>query len=194
MRFPKFIPTLTLSSEEEAQLVMSILSQSSCDCIEVTLRDGVSTNAINYLSNSHELNVGLGTVYHPDQLDGIEMDRIKFIVSPGFSLEILEFSQHEAITYIPGVETASEIIRAVNNNLNVLKFFPAETIGGISKLQAFASVFPDVKFLCTGGISTDNYKEYLLQENVISLGGSFVLPRKLLDQELNLAIDHLNNL
>ena len=89
MIFPKFIPTLTLSSEEEAQKVNSILSQSSYDCIEVTLRDGVSTNAINYLSNSPELNVGLGTVYHPDQLDGIETDRIKFIVSPGFSPEIL---------------------------------------------------------------------------------------------------------
>ena len=194
MRFPKFLPTLTLNSEEEAQKIMSILTKSSCDCIEVTLREGVSVKAINYLSKANELNVGLGTVYHPDQLDGIEMDRIKFIVSPGFSLDILEFSQHKAITYIPGIETASEIIKAVNNNLNVLKFFPAETIGGVSKLKAFASVFPEVKFLCTGGISIENYKEYFLQENVISLGGSFVLPRKLLDQDLNAAIDHLSSL
>ena len=194
MRFPKFLPTLTLNSEEEAQQVMSILTQSSCDCIEVTLREGVSAKAINYLSKAYELNVGLGTVYHPDQLDGIEMDRIKFIVSPGFSMEVFEFSQHEAIIYIPGIETASEIIKAVNNNLNILKFFPAETIGGVSKLKAFASVFPEVKFLCTGGISLDNYKEYFLQENVISLGGSFVLPRKLLDQDLNTAIDYLSNL
>ena len=194
MRFPKFLPTLTLNSEDEAQQVISVLTQSSYDCIEVTLREGVSAKAINYLSKANELNVGLGTVYHPDQLDGIEMDRINFIVSPGFSMEILEFSQHEAITYIPGIETASEIIKAVNNNLNILKFFPAETIGGVSKLKAFASVFPEVKFLCTGGISLDNYKEYFLQENVISLGGSFVLPKKLLDQDLNAAIDHLNNL
>ena len=194
MRFPKFLPTLTLNSEEEAQQVNSVLTQSSYDCIEVTLREGVSAKAINYLSKANELNVGLGTVYHPDQLDGIEMDRINFIVSPGFSMEILEFSQHEAITYIPGIETASEIIKAVNNNLNILKFFPAETVGGVSKLKAFAQVFPEVKFLCTGGISLDNYKEYFLQENVISLGGSFVLPRKLLDQDLNTAIDHLSNL
>ena len=95
---------------------------------------------------------------------------------------------------MPGVVTPSEIEQARGYGLDVLKFFPAETIGGVGKLQAFASVFPDVKFLCTGGISTDNYKEYLLQENVISLGGSFVLPSKLLDQDLNLAIDHLNNL
>ena len=188
MRFPKFIPTLTLSSEEEAQQVMSILSQSSCDCIEVTLRDGVSTSAINYLSNSPKLNVGLGTVYHPDQLDGIEMDRIKFIVSPGFSLEILEFSQHEAITYVPGVETASEIIRAVNNNLNVLKFFPAETIGGISKLQAFSSVFPDVKFLCTGGVSQDKFKKYTLPKKCFFFGGRFFFSKKIFNSHFKLCV------
>ncbi len=151
MRFPKFLPTLTLNSEEEAQQVMSILTQSACDCIEVTLREGVSAKAINYLSKVYELNVGLGTVYHPDQLDGIEMDRIKFIVSPGFSLEVLEFSQHEAITYIPGIETASEIIKAVNNNLNILKFFPAETIGGVSKLKHLLLFFPKLSFYAPAG-------------------------------------------
>ena len=194
MKFPKFIPTLTLNTDEEAQQIISILSQSSCDCVEVTLRDGVSTDAINYLSMARDLNVGLGTVYHPDQLNGIDMDRIKFLVSPGFSPEIFEFSIKEAITYVPGIEAAGEIIRAVNNNLTVLKFFPAETTGGVNKLRAFAAVFPNVKFLCTGGISLDNYKQYLAQNNVMSLGGSFVLPRNLLKQDLHIAVEHINNL
>ncbi|HIC36948.1 MAG TPA: hypothetical protein EYO80_04640 [Candidatus Marinimicrobia bacterium] len=195
MHFPRFIPTITVKSFHESDLIKKIILGSSINCVEATLRDGFSVDGINSLADTDGLNVGLGTVYHPDQLAEINLEKIKFIVSPGFSLELYEFTQREEILYIPGIETSSEIIRAVNNNLMILKFFPAEPSGGIEKLKAYQPVFDQVKFICTGGINLKNYSDYLKQDNVCALAGSFVLPRDFIENDLiNDAIIHLNNL
>ena len=93
-----------------------------------------------------------------------------------------EFTQHERILYIPGIETTSEIIKAINNNLMLLKFFPAEQAGGILKLKSFR-VSLKMLGLCTGGINLENYKNYLNEPNVSSVGGSFVLPRDFLNED-----------
>ena len=164
-------------------MLEKIMQKTSINIVELTLREGYCVEGIDLLLNNKNIHVGLGTVYHPDQLDGINTDKIDFIVSPGFSLELYEFTQHERILYIPGIETASEIIKAINNNLMLLKFFPAEQAGGILKLKSFREVFKDVRFICTGGINLENYKNYLNEPNVSSVGGSFVLPRDFLNED-----------
>ena len=100
------------------------MQKTSINIVELTLREGYCVEGIDLLLNNKNIHVGLGTVYHPDQLDGINTDKIDFIVI----LELYEFTQHERILYIPGIETASEIIKAINNNLMLLKFFPAEKL------------------------------------------------------------------
>ena len=93
---------------------------------------------------------------------------------------------------MPGVETSTEIMEAQNYGFDILKFFPAELAGGVQKLKALRSIFPNVSFMCTGGINLENYKKYIELPNVCSVGGSFILPKKLIKVDnVTEAIDHL---
>ena len=190
---PKYLPTLTISSIDEARLVNKILQSVDIPYIEVTLRSTVSVEAIEYIADQADINLGIGTVLNIEQLLDLPTPKIKFLVSPGFNEDIAYFCKENNIEYIPGVETSTEIIKALNYGLNILKFFPAELAGGIQKIKAFESIFPKVSFMCTGGINLENYKEYIKLPNVCSVGGSFVLPKKFIKvNDVTKAINHLN--
>ena len=192
---PRTLPTLTLSSIEEAKKVFSVLQAANINSIEVTLRPSVSDDAIEFLSNQPEINLGLGTVLSLTQLLKFKNLNISYVVSPGFNEEVHNYCKLEEITYIPGVETASEVMRMMSFGLNQLKFFPAEQSGGTEKLKAFYAVFPSITFLCTGGIDLDNYKQYVELPNVFAVGGSFVLPKEFLNtDDTERAIEYLRML
>ena len=180
---PRTLPTLTLSSIEEAKKVFAVLQAANINSIEVTLRPSVSDDAIEFLSNQPEINLGLGTVLSLTQLLKFTNLNISYVVSPGFNEEIHNYCRLEEITYIPGVETASEVMRMMNFGLNQLKFFPAEQSGGPEKLKAFYAVFPSINFMCTGGIDLNNYKQYVELPNVFAVGGSFVLPKEFMNTD-----------
>ena len=181
LEIPKFLPTLTLSSLKEANTVCGILKSSKINSIEATLRSSFSIEAIKYIADETSISIGLGTVLDIKQLEIFKSNKIDFAVSPGFDDQIAEYCQKYKINYVPGVETSTEVMHAVKKGLTQLKFFPAEQSGGINKLKAFKAVFPEISFMCTGGISLDNYKNYIELENVFSVGGSFVLPKNLLN-------------
>ena len=190
---PKFLPTLSVSSLEEAKILSTILRSSNIKYVEITLRSSVSVEAIEYIANQDNINLGIGTVLNSKQLLNLPIPNIKFVVSPGFVDDVADFCDRKNIQYIPGIETSSEIIKAQNNGYDLLKFFPSECIGGPEKLKAFSSVFPKLSFLCTGGIDLSNYKKYMDLPNVCSLGGSFVLPREFIyENKVSQAINHLN--
>mgnify|MGYP001061640987 FL=1 len=192
---PRTLPTLTLSSIEEAKKVFAVLQAANINSIEVTLRPSVSDDAIEFLSNQPEINLGLGTVLSVTQLLKFKNLNIGYVVSPGFNEEVHNYCKLEEITYIPGVETASEVMRMMSFGLNQLKFFPAEQSGGTEKLKAFYAVFPSITFLCTGGIDLDNYKQYVELPNVFAVGGSFVLPKEFLNtDDTERAIEYLRML
>ena len=192
---PRTLPTLTLSSIEEAKKVFAVLQAANINSIEVTLRPSVSDDAIEFLSNQPEINLGLGTVLSLTQLLKFKNLNISYVVSPGFNEEVHNYCKLEEITYIPGVETASEVMRMMSFGLNQLKFFPAEQSGGTEKLKAFYAVFPSITFLCTGGIDLDNYKQYVELPNVFAVGGSFVLPKEFLNtDDTERAIEYLRML
>ena len=192
---PRTLPTLTLSSIEEAKKVFAVLQAANINSIEVTLRPSVSDDAIEFLSNQPEINLGLGTVLSVTQLLRFKKLNISYVVSPGFNEEVHNYCKLEEITYIPGVETASEVMRMMSFGLNQLKFFPAEQSGGTEKLKAFYAVFPSITFLCTGGIDLDNYKQYVELPNVFAVGGSFVLPKEFLNtDDTERAIEYLRML
>ena len=180
---PRTLPTLTLSSIEEAKKVFAVLQAANINSIEVTLRPSVSDDAIEFLSNQPEINLGLGTVLSLTQLLKFKNLNISYVVSPGFNEEVLNYCRLEEITYIPGVETASEVMRMMSFGLNQLKFFPAEQSGGPEKLKAFYAVFPSINFMCTGGIDLNNYKQYVELPNVFAVGGSFVLPKEFMNTD-----------
>ena len=192
---PKYLPTLTISSIDEARIVSKILQSVDIPYIEVTLRSNVSIEAIEYIADQTNINLGIGTVLNSNQLLNLPIPKIKFVVSPGFNKDVAYFCKENDIEYIPGVETSTEIMEAQNYGLDVLKFFPAELAGGVQKLKALTSIFPKVSFMCTGGISVENYKKYIELPNVCSVGGSFILPKKLIKVDnITGAIDYLNSL
>ncbi|MDA9763211.1 bifunctional 4-hydroxy-2-oxoglutarate aldolase/2-dehydro-3-deoxy-phosphogluconate aldolase [Gammaproteobacteria bacterium] len=189
---PKTLPTLTLSSIEEAKKVFVVLQAANINSIEVTLRSSVSDEAIEFLANQPEFNLGLGTVLSLGQLLKFKNLNICYVVSPGFNEDVHDYCKQEEITYIPGVETASEVMKMMSFGLDRLKFFPAEQSGGVEKLKSFNAVFPEISFMCTGGINLLNYKSYTELRNVFSVGGSFVLPKEfLMEDDLDEAIKYL---
>ena len=159
------------------------MQAANINSIEVTLRPSVSDDAIEFLSNQPEINLGLGTVLSLTQLLKFKNLNISYVVSPGFNEEVHNYCRLEEITYIPGVETASEVMRMMSFGLNQLKFFPAEQSGGPEKLKAFYAVFPSINFMCTGGIDLNNYKQYVELPNVFAVGGSFVLPKEFMNTD-----------
>ena len=189
---PKTLPTLTLSSIEEAKKVFVVLQAANINSIEVTLRSSVSDEAIEFLANQPEFNLGLGTVLSLGQLLKFKNLNICYAVSPGFNEDVHDYCKQEEITYIPGVETASEVMKMMSFGLDRLKFFPAEQSGGVEKLKSFNAVFPEISFMCTGGINLLNYKSYTELRNVFSVGGSFVLPKEfLMEDDLSEAVKYL---
>jgi len=190
---PKYLPTLTISSIDEARIVSKILQSVDIPYIEVTLRSNVSIEAIEYIADQTDINLGIGTVLNSNQLLNLPIPKIKFVVSQGFNKDVAYFCKENSIEYIPGVETSTEIMEAQNYGFDVLKFFPAELAGGVQKLKALTSIFPKVSFMCTGGISLENYKKYIELPNVCSVGGSFILPKELIKVDnITGAINHLN--
>ena len=177
----RLIPTVTVQSLDEADVLVKILLKAELPIVELTLRQGFSVEAINTLLDNENIFSGIGTITNPDDLDGIHYGKANFLVSPGTDQNVINQLNKE-IAFIPGIETASEILVNKNMGIEIMKFFPAELLGGIKKLKAYLDVFPEIKFLCTGGINTANYKEYLTCENVLAVGGSFVLPQKYISE------------
>ncbi|MEL0208418.1 MAG: bifunctional 4-hydroxy-2-oxoglutarate aldolase/2-dehydro-3-deoxy-phosphogluconate aldolase [Gammaproteobacteria bacterium] len=193
LALPKFLPTLSIRSLDEAKILSAILKSSNIKYVEITLRSSISVEGIEYIANQDNINLGIGTVLNSKQLLNLPIPNIKFVVSPGFVDDVADFCHKKNIQYIPGIETSSEIIKAQNNGYDLLKFFPSEFIGGPEKLKALSSVFPKISFMCTGGINLSNYKKYMDLPNVCSLGGSFVLPREYIhENKISQAINHLN--
>ena len=190
---PKFLPTLSIGSLDEAKILSTILKSSNIKYVEITLRSSISVEGIEYIANQDNINLGIGTVLNSKQLLNLPIPNIRFVVSPGFVDDVADFCHRKNIQYIPGIETSSEIIKAQNNGYDLLKFFPSEFIGGPEKLKGFSGVFPKISFMCTGGINLSNYKKYMDLPNVCSLGGSFVLPREFIhENKISEAINHLN--
>ena len=112
---PKFLPTLSVRSLDEAKILSTILRSSNIKYVEITLRSSVSVEAIEYIANQDNINLGIGTVLNSKQLLNLPIPNIRFVVSPGFVDDVANFCDRKNIQYIPGIETSSEIIKAQNN-------------------------------------------------------------------------------
>lgn len=177
--YKKVVPVVAINSIEQAKAVTEYLLQNGYDCIEVTYRTKAASEAIKYIKDNYNMLVGAGTVLDKDTAKNAIDSGADFIVSPGFYEKTVEYCIEQNISIIPGVETASEINRAVAYGLTFVKFFPAEAAGGIAKLSALHAPFPNVRFMPTGGIDENNSREYLALEYVVCCGGSYIVPKDL---------------
>ncbi|NDV85921.1 bifunctional 4-hydroxy-2-oxoglutarate aldolase/2-dehydro-3-deoxy-phosphogluconate aldolase [Aurantimonas aggregata] len=172
------VPVVAVSTAAEGVDLARALVAGGIRSIEVTLRTPAALDAIRAISEAvPEAICGAGTVLTPKQLDQAEAAGAKFIVSPGATMELLDAARSSSVPMLPGSATASELMAMIEEGYEILKFFPAQQIGGAAFLRSIAPVFPSLRFCPTGGISIDNVRDYLSLPNVICVGGSWLAPK-----------------
>ena len=178
----RIIPVCTIDNPDRAVPLARTLQDCGIHVIEITLRtEGAFTAAENVINECPEVCVGIGTVTSVEQLRRADAIGAQFCVSPGKTERLVNTAQQLEIPYLPGVSTVSEVMAARELGLNYLKFFPAEAAGGVKTLGIFGELFPDTLFCPTGGINEDNHADYLRQDNVFCIGGSWLAPRVRID-------------
>lgn len=172
----KIIPVVVINKVEDTLPTLRALAKGGINIAEITFRTACAAEAIALASFSlPEMIIGAGTVINKAQCAKAINAGAAFVVSPGFSLEVSKICKKHGIAYIPGAITPTEITNAVNEGFSILKFFPADSFGGVKTLKSLSAAFPGVSFVPTGGIDSSNMKEYLTLPYVKAIGGSFML-------------------
>lgn len=170
------IPVIKLNRVEDAVPLAQALLAGGIPVAEVTFRTEAAAEGIATIRREvPQMLVGAGTVLTTDQAVAAVEAGAQFVVSPGSNGKIIDKVLDSGVVMIPGVATPTEIEAAMERGLNVLKFFPAEALGGIAMLKALSGPYSQIKFVPTGGISASNMKEYLQQKNVLAVGGSWMI-------------------
>lgn len=173
------VPVLRIQSLEDAIPLASALVQGGVRVLEITLRTPVALDAIRIIANEvPRAIVGVGTVRTPADMQKAADAGAKFAVSPGLTnaLSLCAQDFEDALPLLPGIATASELMRACDAGFEALKFFPAEAAGGRAMLRSFAGPFADVQFCPTGGITAQSAPRYLALPNVLCVGGTWLAP------------------
>lgn len=172
----RVVPVVVLEDEKAAVPLAKALVQGGLPCAEVTFRTEAAAESIRLMSEAYpDMLVGAGTVLTTEQVDLAVKSGAKFIVSPGFDPEVVDYCLEKNIPVLPGCITPSEVAQAVKRGLKVVKFFPAEQAGGIAMIKAMAAPYYNVKFMPTGGISPKNLKDYLSCDKILCCGGSWMV-------------------
>ncbi|MCI8549654.1 MAG: bifunctional 4-hydroxy-2-oxoglutarate aldolase/2-dehydro-3-deoxy-phosphogluconate aldolase [Lachnospiraceae bacterium] len=176
------VPVVVLKDVETALPLAKALTEGGLPCAEVTFRTEAAEGSIGRIRGAYpNMLVGAGTVLTTKQVDRAVCAGAKFIVSPGFDPEIVDYCLERRIPVFPGCITPSEIAQAVKRGLKVVKFFPAEQFGGAAAIKALAAPYNMMKFMPTGGVSAKNLKEYLSCDKIIACGGSWMVKSDLID-------------
>ena len=171
------LPLAVVEDEKKALTLAQTLCKGGLPAIEVTFRTQAAASVIEQIAkDSLQMLVGAGTVLTVDQARTAINAGARFIVSPGFSPKVVEFCLSNSIPIIPGVTTPTEIQYAIEYNLEVVKFFPAEASGGTEYLKAIAAPFKEMQFIPTGGIEESTLLSYLQLPCVLACGGSWMIP------------------
>lgn len=183
LRTNRVVPVVVLPSADKAVPLARALLKGGVKTMEITLRTAAGLDSIAAVAKEvPEIIVGAGTVTSPEQYEAAVNAGAKFIVSPGLTPALSEAARTFGVSYLPGVITPSEVIAALQEGYDLLKFFPASLFGGSGVLKQYASVFPQVKFCPTGGIDQHNASGYLTLPNVVAVGGSWLTPKDAIEE------------
>ena len=171
----KLIPLTTITSREDVEPLCEVLVEASIPLVEITLRDERTLDIIDEFKKFPEVYLGVGTIRSESHIDLAINASASFLITPGYSENLLNYAKQKNMPLIPGVQTPSEIMKANEAGLSTLKFFPAELSGGVDRLKAYKSVFSDIKFIPTGGITNKNALSYLALDNVSAVGASALI-------------------
>ncbi|QXB53335.1 MULTISPECIES: bifunctional 4-hydroxy-2-oxoglutarate aldolase/2-dehydro-3-deoxy-phosphogluconate aldolase [Aeromonas] len=177
----KVIPVIAIQDADDAVALGRTLMENGMPSAEITFRTPAAAEAIRRMRQAFpQMLIGAGTVLTTAQVDQAIEAGADFIVSPGLNPRIVQYCQARGATIIPGVNNPSQVEQAMELGLNTLKFFPAESSGGLGMLKAMSAVYP-VSFMPTGGISPSNVKDYLALPAVFACGGTWMVPANLID-------------
>lgn len=182
-RFEDFgvVPVVVLDDVKDALPLAKALTEGGLPCAEVTFRTEAAEESIKVMAEAYpDMVVGAGTVLTIEQVDAAVKAGAKFIVSPGFDPEIVDYCLEKEIPIFPGCISPSEVAQAVKRGLKVVKFFPAEPAGGVAMIKAMAAPYHQLRFMPTGGIGTQNLKDYLEFDKIICCGGSWMVKADLI--------------
>ena len=177
----RIVPVVVIDSADDALPLAKTLLDNGLAAIEVTLRTEAGLDAIERIANGVPgMLVGAGSVRRAAQVAAVKSAGASFAVSPGCSEALLEAVADAGMPFVPGAVTASEMLALLDLGYTLQKFFPAELSGGAAFLRAIGAPIPEVTFMPTGGIGTDNARDYLSLANVACIGGSWIAPPGLL--------------
>ena len=170
------IPVVVVEDVDDAVPLAEALVRGGLPAIEVTLRTDAAPAAIERIAAEVEgAVVGAGTVTTALQLSDALSAGARFLVSPGATPALLDGLQASGVPVLPGTATASDMVALIERGITHAKLFPAEVVGGVGALKAFAGPFPQLRFCPTGGIKAANAPDYLKQPNVACVGGSWMV-------------------
>ena len=177
------VPVVVIEDVNDALPLAKALVEGGLPCAEVTFRTEAAAEAIRLMTEAYpEMLVGAGTVLTTAQVNEAVEAGAKFIVSPGFDPEIVDYCLAREIPVLPGCATPSEVAQAVKRGMEVVKFFPAEQAGGLPMIKAMAAPYHQLRFMPTGGINTENLKDYLAFDKILCCGGSWMVKGNLLKE------------
>lgn len=173
----RLVPVIVIDDPANAVPLGQALTDGGLPCAEVTFRTPRAAEALARISaECPNLLAGAGTVLSPDQAARARQAGAQFIVAPGFSPAVVDYCREHDIPVFPGVCTPTEIEAALAKGIDVLKFFPAEPMGGVQFLKSVSAPYVGVRFIPTGGVSLANLASYLALKSVVACGGSWMAP------------------
>jgi 2-dehydro-3-deoxyphosphogluconate aldolase/(4S)-4-hydroxy-2-oxoglutarate aldolase len=172
------VPVLTIERTADAVPLARALVKGGLPVLEITLRTEAALAALTAIAAEvPEAVVGAGTVLQPRQFDDVRRAGARFAVSPGCTPTLVTAARAAGLPFLPGIQTVSEAMVLAEQGFGLLKFFPADTAGGLAWLKSVAAPLAGLRFCPTGGVGADTAQTYLSLANVACVGGSWVVPR-----------------
>ena len=170
----KVVPVIAIQDLADAEPLADALAAGGIPCAEITLRTDAGLAAIELLAKRSDFLVGAGTVHNADQAQAVIDAGAKFVVAPGFNAKTVSKCIEQKVPVFPGTSSPTDLEQALEFGLDIVKFFPAEAMGGVKTLKAFHGPYHTLRFMPTGGVSMANLKDYLSLPYVIGCGGSWM--------------------
>ncbi|MFF5575994.1 bifunctional 4-hydroxy-2-oxoglutarate aldolase/2-dehydro-3-deoxy-phosphogluconate aldolase [Streptomyces luteogriseus] len=170
----RVLPVLTVPDAATAGPLAEALAAGGARCAEVTFRTPDAEQVLKTMAAHAGLAVGAGTVLTPEQAERAVAAGARFVVSPGFDEDVVARCRELGVPVVPGIASATELMRALRSGLDTVKLFPAQPLGGIPMLRALAAPFPQARFVPGGGIDAARLPAYLAVPAVLAVGGSWM--------------------
>ncbi|MBQ7347881.1 MAG: bifunctional 4-hydroxy-2-oxoglutarate aldolase/2-dehydro-3-deoxy-phosphogluconate aldolase [Clostridia bacterium] len=172
----RVVPVVVIKELDDTIPTLSALCEGGLPVAEITFRTPCAAEAIALgVKEFPNMHIGAGTVINAAQAKRAVDAGASFIVSPGLSAEVAKVCKNADIPYFPGCATPAEIMQAIGLGITTVKFFPANIYGGFNAIKALSAPFPQVKFLPTGGVDLSNICEFLAFDQIVAVGGSFMM-------------------